>query len=82
MQSLPIDPHVVEIVDRYGQWLSTSNLPKLFINAEPGMILAGKARDFCRTWANQQEVTVKGLHFIQEDSPAEIGEAVAEFLNR
>lgn len=73
-------PDVVEIVDRYGQWLTTSTIPKLFINAEPGMILAGKARDFCRTWANQQEVTVKGLHFIQEDSPVEIGQAVAAFL--
>jgi haloalkane dehalogenase len=73
-------PDVVEIVDRYGQWLTTSLIPKLFVNAEPGMILAGKARDFCRTWPNQQEVTVTGLHFIQEDSPAEIGQAVAEFL--
>ena len=73
---------VVEIVDRYGQWLSASNIPKLFINAEPGMILVGKARDFCRTWPNQQEVTVTGLHFIQEDSPAEIGQAVAAFLKR
>jgi haloalkane dehalogenase len=71
---------VVEIVDRYAQWLATSNIAKLFINADPGMILAGKARDFCRTWPNQQEVTVKGLHFIQEDSPAEIGQAVAAFL--
>jgi haloalkane dehalogenase len=73
---------VVEIVDRYGQWLSISNIPKLFINAEPGMILAGKALDFCRTWPNQQEVTVKGLHFIQEDSPAEIGQAAATFLRQ
>lgn len=73
---------VVEIVDRYGQWLTTSSIPKLFINAEPGMILTGKPREFCRTWVNQQEVTVKGLHFIQEDSPAEIGEAVVEFLKQ
>ena len=73
---------VVEIVDRYGKWLSVSTIPKLFINADPGMILAGKARDFCRTWPNQQEVTVKGLHFIQEDSPAEIGQGVAAFLRQ
>ncbi|MBM4258037.1 MAG: haloalkane dehalogenase [Deltaproteobacteria bacterium] len=73
---------VVEIVGRYAQWLATSNIPRLFINAEPGMILAGKARDFCRTWPNQQEVTVKGLHFIQEDSPTEIGQAVATFLRQ
>ena len=73
---------VVEIVDRYGRWLSVSPIPKLFINADPGMILAGRARDFCRTWPNQQEVPVKGLHFIQEDSPAEIGPGVAAFLRQ
>lgn len=72
---------VVEIVKTYGKWLSESNLPKLFINAEPGSVLKGRARDFCRTWPNQEEVTVKGLHFIQEDSPDEIGEAVARFVN-
>jgi haloalkane dehalogenase len=71
---------VVDIVERYGAWLATSSLPKLFINADPGMILLGPQRDFCRTWPNQQEVTVKGLHFIQEDSPAEIGQAINDFL--
>ena len=71
---------VVEIVNSYGKWLSESNLPKLFINADPGSILVGRARDFCRTWPNQEEVTVKGLHFIQEDSPDEIGEAIARFV--
>ncbi|MGE0824064.1 MAG: haloalkane dehalogenase [Candidatus Binatia bacterium] len=71
---------VVAIVDSYGQWLKISSIPKLFVNADPGMILTGKQRDFCRTWPNQQEVTVTGLHFIQEDSPAEIGQAIAEFL--
>jgi haloalkane dehalogenase len=49
----------------------------LFVNADPGSILVGKQRDFCRSWPNQVEVTVKGLHFLQEDSPAEIGQAVA-----
>ena len=73
---------VVKLVDHYGQWLASSQIRKLFINAEPGMILAGKAREFCRSWPNQQEVTVKGLHFIQEDSPAEIGQAVATFLRQ
>jgi len=57
-----------------------SNLPKLFINADPGSILIGRARDFCRTWPNQEEVTIKGLHFMQEDSPDEIGEAIAAFV--
>lgn len=73
---------VVELVERYGQWLATSEIPKLFVNADPGMILTGPQREFCRTWRNQQEVTVKGLHFVQEDSPAEIGQAIAAFLAR
>ena len=71
---------VVEIVTTYGPWLAGSDIPKLFINADPGAILRGKAREFCRTWANQREVTVKGNHFIQEDSPEEIGLAVAAFI--
>ena len=71
---------VAKIVTTYGQWLVISDIPKLFINAEPGAILRGKARDFCRTWSNQKEVTVKGKHFIQEDSPDEIGQAIAEFI--
>jgi haloalkane dehalogenase len=73
---------VVDIVDNYAQWLVAGPLPKLFINADPGSILTGPQREFCRTWANQQEVTVKGIHFIQEDSPHEIGQAVAEFVRR
>jgi haloalkane dehalogenase len=84
-RQIPIDGEpadVVEIVERYGKWLATSNIPKLFINADPGMILVGTQREFCRTWPNQQEVTVKGLHFVQEDSPAEIGQAIADFLAR
>lgn len=84
-RQIPIDGEpedVVEIVKTYGKWLSGSNLPKLFINADPGSILVGRARDFCRTWPNQEEVTVKGRHFIQEDSPDEIGEAVAAFIQK
>lgn len=82
-RQIPIDGEpadVVEIVERYGKWLTTSPIPKLFINADPGMILVGAQRELCRTWPQQQEVTVKGLHFIQEDSPVEIGQAVANFL--
>jgi haloalkane dehalogenase len=71
---------VVAIVKQYGQWLLESPLPKLFINAEPGSLLIGRSRDFCRRFANQQEITVKGLHFIQEDSSGEIGEALASFV--
>jgi haloalkane dehalogenase len=71
---------VVAIVDAYGQWLAGSEVPKLFINADPGSILVGAQREFCRRWPNQREVTVRGLHFVQEDSPAEIGQAVAGFV--
>ncbi len=71
---------VVKIVESYAQWLASSDVPKLFINADPGSILVGRQRDFCRTWPKQQEVTVAGLHFIQEDSPAEIGQAIANFV--
>lgn len=72
---------VVAIVQEYGNWLSTSDLPKLFINAEPGAILTGPMRDFCRTWPNQTEVTVKGIHFIQEDSATEIAAAIADWMD-
>jgi haloalkane dehalogenase len=71
---------VVAIVNDYGRWLAASPVPKLFVNAEPGSILVGAQREFCRAWPNQREVTVHGLHFIQEDSPAEIGQAVAAFV--
>lgn len=72
---------VVEIVQANADWLKENeSLPKLFINAEPGVILTGRQREFCRSWPNQREVTVKGSHFIQEDAPREIGQAVAEFV--
>lgn len=71
----PADVH--RIVDGYSTWLAQSDVPKLFINADPGSILIGPQRDFCRTWPNQTEVTVKGTHFIQEDSPEEIGRAIS-----
>lgn len=71
---------VVAIVEDYSTWLAASDTPKLFINAEPGAIMRGRIRDFARTWPNQTEVTVAGSHFIQEDSPDEIGSAIAEFV--
>jgi len=71
---------VVALVEAYGAFMAGSDLPKLFINAEPGSILVGRQREFCRRWPHQREVTVKGLHFIQEDSPVEIGQAIAEWL--
>ncbi|MFP3981050.1 MAG: haloalkane dehalogenase [Desulfobacterales bacterium] len=71
---------VAEIVANYGKWLETAPVPKLFVNAEPGMILTGAQREYCRSWANQQEVTVAGLHFIQEDCPDAIGKAISGFM--
>ncbi len=71
---------VVQIVQSYSEWLPESGIAKLFINAEPGAILTGAQREFCRTWDNQTELTVAGIHFIQEDSPDEIGAAVADWL--
>jgi haloalkane dehalogenase len=71
---------VVKIVAEYGNWLAHGDVPKLFINAEPGAILIGPQREFCRSWSNQIEVTVKGIHFIQEDSAAEITAAISDWV--
>ena len=71
---------VSAIVDAYAEWLSRSDVPKLFINAEPGAILTGAQREFCRQFPNQTEVTVAGSHFIQEDSPADIAAAIKSWL--
>jgi len=82
-RQIPIDGEpgdVKAIVETSEKWLAGSDVPKLFINAEPGSILTGRVREVCRAWPNQSEVTVKGAHFIQEDSPHEIGEAVAGFV--
>ncbi len=73
---------IVVLVQQYGSWLAKSDLPKLFISAEPGSLLIGRARAFCRTWPNQEEASVRGIHFIQEDSPDEIGTALANFVRR
>ena len=81
-RQIPIDGtplDVVEIVQAYADWLTEADLPKLFINAEPGAILIGAQREFCRSWPNQTEVTVSGNHFLQEDSPHEIGQTIAEW---
>ena len=82
-REIPIDGEpadVAAIVDDYGRWLSESDVPKLFIDAEPGAILVGPAREFCRGWPNQTEVSVAGTHFIQEDSPDEIGAALCRWI--
>jgi haloalkane dehalogenase len=71
---------MVETVQAYSDWLAVSRVPKLFVNADPGSILTGRQREFARGWPNQREVTVRGSHFIQEDSPHEIGEAIHDWL--
>lgn len=81
-REIPIDGEpadVVAIAKTYAEWLAQSPIPKLFINADPGAILTGAQREFCRKWPNQTEVTVKGVHFIQEDSPHEIGRAIKDW---
>ena len=81
-REIPIDgdpADVAAVVEEYAEWLSKSGVPKLFINADPGAILTGAQREFCRSWPSQQEVTVPGIHFIQEDSPDEIGGAIADW---
>ncbi len=70
---------VVQIVTEYNAWLAQSDVPKLFVNAEPGALIQGPVRDLVRAWPNTTEVTVKGSHFIQEDSPDEIGEAILKW---
>ncbi|OGL07379.1 MAG: haloalkane dehalogenase [Candidatus Rokubacteria bacterium RIFCSPLOWO2_02_FULL_72_37] len=84
-RQIPIDGEpadVVAVVEAYAAWLATSPLPKLFVNADPGTILIGPQREFCRTWPNQEEVSVRGSHFVQEDSPDDIGRALAAFVRR
>ena len=81
-REIPINgepPDVVEIVQTYADWLSTSDVAKLLVNAEPGAILNGAQLEFCRAWPNQTEVTVPGIHFVQEDSPHEIGAAIHDW---
>lgn len=80
---IPIEGHPADVcatVAIYSKWLGETAIPKLFINADPGMIMTGRARELARTWPKQQEVTVRGLHFIQEDSPQEIAAAITAWL--
>ena len=84
-RELPIDgtpEDVAATVEEYGRWLATSDVPKLLVSAEPGAILVGRALEFTRTWPNQREVAVRGIHYVQEDSADEIGAAVREFVDR
>lgn len=82
-REIPIDgepPAVVETVEASERFMETTDIPKLFIDADPGSILIGRQRDRCRSWPNQTTVTVPGLHFLQEDSPVEIGDAIASWV--
>ena len=84
-REIPIDGEpadVTRIVRDYAEWMAGNDLPKLFVNANPGAILTGPQREFCRSWKHQEEVTVRGRHFIQEDAPDEIGQAVAAFVQQ
>jgi haloalkane dehalogenase len=84
-RQLPIEgepPHIVDMVNVYSKWMSENEIPKLFINGDPGAILHSARREFCRRWKNQLEVTVKGRHFLQEDSGAEIGRSIRSWLGK
>ena len=84
-RNIPIDGEpadVVAVVNDYRSWLAKSDIPKLFINAEPGFIVRGRIRELIRTWPNLTEVTVSGIQYVQEDSPDEIGTAIAEFVRK
>ena len=82
-RELPIEGEPADVaaaVEAYGRWLAGSSLPKLFVDVEPGALLTGRAREFCRSWPNQQEVRVAGIHYPQEDSPHQIGRALRAFV--
>ena len=84
-RELPIEGEpkdVVEVVESYARWLSTSPIPKLFIDADPAGFLIKGQREFCRAWPNQQVVTVNGAHFLMEDSPNDVGNAIARFVQK
>jgi len=84
-RQFPLDKEpreVTTVVAEYGNWLRQTHIPKLWIRGNPGALENDSVREFCSTWPNQTEVTVKGKHFLQEDSPFEIGEAIAEFVKK
>jgi haloalkane dehalogenase len=84
-RNIPIDgepTYVTSVVIDYGRWLAESDVPKLFVNAEPGAIVHGRIRDLIRSWPNLTETTITGVHFVQEDSPDEIGTAIAQFVRK
>ena len=83
-RQIPIDGEpadVAAVVSRYGSWMAENTIPKLFVNADPGATLTGAQRQFCRTWPSQHEITVPGIHLLQEDSARQIGLALAEWVS-
>ena len=83
-RQIPIDgepAEVAAVVTRYASWMAENMIPKLFVNADPGATLTGAQRQFCRTWPNQREITVPGIHLVQEDSARQIGLALAEWVS-
>jgi haloalkane dehalogenase len=84
-RQIPIDGEPADVharIEAIGRFLATTPIPKLFINVEPGLAMTERERAFARTFPNQTEVTVRGLHFAQEDSPDAIGAALADFVRR
>lgn len=84
-RQIPIEgepAEVVQVVKEFGQWLAQSRIPKLYIHTEPGEVDKGRRREFVQKWPNQKEVTVQSGHFAPEDSPAEIGAAISDFVRR
>jgi haloalkane dehalogenase len=84
-REIPVDSapeHTAQIVKAYGDWMVMNDIPKLLITGDPGAVLTGSLLEYCRTWRNQEELTVRGRHFLREDSPDEIGEAIARWLVR
>jgi haloalkane dehalogenase len=82
-RELPIDgdpPDVTATVEAYGRWLATSEVPKLLVSADPGSLLVGRGLEFARTWRNQEEISVAGIHYLQEDAADQIGAALHRFL--
>jgi len=75
----PADNH--QIIQDYADWLSVTEVPKLFVNTTQGHALLGRNREFCRTWPNQTEITIDGKHYYQEDSPHELGQALADWYD-
>ena len=82
-REIPIDGEPADVnavVLGYSSWMAENPIPKLFVNADPGAVLVGAAREFCRSWPNQLEITVPGIHFLQEDSAQQIGDELARWL--